>query len=830
MHLRLGLRIFIFLIFFSVNMAGHSQVTKILGEVNDITTGEGIPFVNVVVPGTKVGTLTDFDGRYSLEFDQKADSVSAFLIGYNRVSKKISLHQFQTIDFSLMPKNLDLPEVTIKYMGNPADVIMDKVIANKEMNSIQSFENYQYDAYTKVQFDANNISEQFKKNKLLEKFDFVWNYMDTSTLSGKSFLPVMIMETLSEVFLRKSPKVRKEIITASSISGIKNSNLSQFFGNLSAQVDIYRNFIPLFQLNFVSPISDFSKTYYKYYLIDSAYSGKHWCYHLMFKPKRPQELVFFGHLWIADTSFAVKSLSLRIGGDANLNFINDLEVKQEYECSGSRCWILTSDNLDVDFNLIGNTKKLLGFYGHRSTRYSNFRFDVPEDPRFFKVPANVIIEEGAEKKSTEFWDANRPEHLTAKEQGIYRMVDSVKSVPIFRTYKDFLTAVFSGYVKWKKVEFGPYYKIFSYNQVEGARFRMGLRTSHDFSRKFQIEGYLAYGTHDRTFKYGGDFIYLFSKDPRRDLTASYKFDVEQLGASPYAFSSDNILSSLFRRGPSNQLTMVRDYRIAYEHEWFTGFINRVHLIHRELFPLGKTEFIIFPTPYSNPVLQNSIFTSEIQIDARISFRERFISTEFERISISSNYPIIKVTYVYGSPNWFKSDYEYHKLILNASQWFNFTTIGWSKYVIEAGKIWGTLPYPLLRVHDGNQTFFYEESAANLMNYYEFVSDAYISVFLTHHFNGLLFNKIPLLRKLKWRERAYIRGVYGTLSEKNATFSLFPGNLRSFAGEPYWEAGAGIENIFKVVRVDAIWRMSHLNDFKNSHVPKFGIFVSTFFSF
>jgi hypothetical protein len=826
----LRFRLIIILVLLSGTLESYSQATKILGGVYDINTLEGIPFVNVVIPGTTIGTLTDFNGRYSLEFDQKADSVTAFLIGYERISKKINLHQFQTIDFLLAPKNLDLPEVTIKYGGNPADAIIDKAIANKKINSLQSFENYKYDAYTKIQFDANNISEQFRNSKLLKKFDFVWNYMDTSTMTGKSFLPVMIIETLSAVYLRKSPKVRKEIIAASSISGIKNSSLSQFFGNLSEQVDIYRNFIPLFQQNFVSPISDFSKLYYKYYLIDSAYSGSHWCYHLMFKPKRPQELTFSGHLWIADTSFAIKSLSLRIADDANLNFINDLQVQQEYECADKHCWVLTRDNLDADFNLIGNSKKILGFYGHRSTYYSNFRFDVPEDPRFFKVPANVIIEEGAEEKSKEFWDLNRPEQLSAKEQDIYRMVDSVKSVPIFRTYEDFLGAVFSGYVKWKKVEFGPYYKVFSYNQVEGARFRLGMRTSHEFSRKFQIEGYLAYGTLDQTFKYGGNLIYLFSKNPRRDLTASYKFDVEQLGASPYAFTSDNILSSLFRRGPSNQLTMVRDYRIDYEHEWFTGFINRIHLIHRQLFPLGSTEFVIFPLLGSNPVLLNSIFTSEIQIDTRISFRERFISTEFERISISSNYPIIQLTYVYGSPSTFKSDYEYHKLILNVSQWFNFTTIGWSKYLIEAGKIWGTLPYPLLRIHDGNQTFFYEESAANLMNYYEFVSDAYLSVFFTHHFNGLLFNKIPLLRKLKWRERAYIRGVFGTLSEKNESFSLFPGNLRSFGGEPYWEAGAGIENILKVIRVDAIWRMSHLNDLQNSNVPKFGIFVSTFFSF
>jgi len=229
---------------------------------------------------------------------------------------------------------------------------------------------------------------------------------------------------------------------------------------------------------------------------------------------------------------------------------------------------------------------------------------------------------------------------------------------------------------------------------------------------------------------------------------------------------------------------------------------------------------------------NSIFTSEIQLDTRLSFRERFVSTEFYRYTLSSIYPIVQLTLTYGFPNVFKSDYEYQKLVLNVSQWFYFATIGWSKYIIESGKIWGTLPYPLLKIHDGNQTFFYDDYSSNLMNYYEFISDSWIAATFTHHFDGLLFNKIPLIRKLKWRETAHIRGVFGTLSNKNLQYSQFPvnGNLRPFNSQPYWEAGAGIENIFKIIRVDAVWRMSHLHDDSNPNVSKFGLFVSLLFSF
>ena len=821
---------FIFAVFFLLSAGVFAQLTKIMGTVRDGQSKEAIPFVNVVIPGTTTGTLTDFNGNYSLEFRVNTDSISAFLIGYNRSTKKIQHNQFQTIDFELIPQDFNLPELTITYQGNPAEVLMKKVFRNKEKNTMQSFQAYQYEAYTKIELDANNINERFKNRKVFKNFDFIWSYIDTSTLNGKSYLPVFITETMSDIYFRKSPRSRKEIITASSMSGFKNSSVSQFLGNLSEQVDVYKNFIPLFEKNFVSPVADFAIEYYKFYLVDSAYNGNRWCYHVMFKPRRKQELTFTGNLWINDTSFAVTHFKMRIAEDANVNFINDLEVEQQFEWTGNQFWMITLDKLSTDFNILDNSKKTIGFYGHRTTIYSNFQFDIPENKKFFKSPADVFIDPEATDKPAEFWDNKRPEKLSEKEKGIYVMIDSVKSIPIFKTYSDIIYGVFAGYLNWGKFQLGPYFNFFSYNAIEGARFRYGMRTANSFSKKLQLEAYLAYGTLDQKFKYGSDVIYMFSKNPRRDLTVSYKYDVEQLGSSPTALSSDNLLSSLFYRGPNNKLTWTRDYRVEYEHEWYTGFINRIHFIHRELFPLGSTEFIVFPGQGSEPLYMNSLFTSEVQFDIRLAFRERFVNGEFSRVTISSVYPIVQLSYSYGIPNIFKSDFEYHRLELNISEWFNFATIGWSKYIIHAGKIWGRLPYPLLNIHDGNQSFFYDDHSSNLMNYYEFVSDTWISASYTHHFGGLLFNKIPLFRKLKWREVGQVRCVYGTLTEQNRQYSLFPGNLRSFAGQPYWEAGAGIENIFKIIRVDAIWRMSHLHDAGNPNVAKFGLFVSLFFSF
>lgn len=807
-----------------------AQVTKIMGNITDATTGEPLPFTNVVIAGTTLGTLTDFEGQYSIEFAAIADSLRASLIGYIPLSRKILIHQFQTINFELQPATYTLEEVTIRYTGNPAEKILLKVIGNREKNSLQAFSSYQYEAYTKIELDANNISDRLKQRKLFKQFDFIFSYVDTSTINGKSYLPVLITETMSEVYFRKSPRTRKEVITASRISGLENESVAQFLGNLSEQIDIYHDHIPIFDKNFVSPIAEFGLDYYKYYLVDSTYIGNNWCYHLMFKPRRKQELTFTGSLWVADTSFAVKKIDLRIDAEANINFINDLAVKQEFEWTDHKFWMITRDEMIADFNIIENTEKVVGFFGHRTSSYRNFQFDPPENKRFLALPANVFIEPGANRKDDAYWTAARHEELSGSEKGIYEMVDSVKKIPLFKTYVDIIYTAVNGYLPWGKVELGPYTKLISFNSIEGARFRIGGRTSNLFSKKIQLEAYLAYGTRDQRFKYGGEVMYMFRKNPRRDIVASYKLDLEQLGLSPNAFSTDNILTSIFRRGPNDKLTRVREIKIMYEHEWFNGLINRLHFIHRQMFPLGETSFVIFPESRSSPVLIPDIFTSEVVFDTRIAIRERFVSGEFYRYTLSSSFPIILIRYAYGIPNLFQSDYEYHRLTLNIQQWFNFSSIGWSKYTIEAGKVWGTLPYPLLKIHEGNQTFLYDEFSSNLMNYYEFVSDQYFSVTYAHHFDGLIFNHLPLIRKLKWREVAHLRCVYGTLKDSNQDYSLFPGQMRSFANIPYWEAGVGIENIFRIIRVDAIWRLNHRHDLLNPNPATFGLFVSLYFSF
>ena len=799
------------------------QKTKIMGVVKDAHTGEPVLFANVYFQGKTIGVTSGFNGEFAIETKTPSDTLVVSFIGYITQKRKITRNIFQELVFELEPDNVTLRAVEIHPGENPAEVLLRKIIANKEQNNKKEFDAYQYEVYTKIQFDANNISEKLKKRKVLKPFDFVFDYMDTSTVNGKAYLPAFITETLSDNYYSTDPKGELEIIKASKMSGLDNESITQFMGDLYQDVNIYENYIELFEKNFISPIANFGLGYFRYYLIDSAFLEKQWCYHIMFKPRRKQELTFTGDMWIHDSTYAVKSVEMKMAEDANLNFVNALALRQDYEFINDTYWMLYRDYIVVDFNIIEKSENVVGFFGHKTTMYKDYVFNRPKEKEFYNKPVDVIVDDEANKKTDEYWNIARHEELGEKEEGIYEMVDSIKHLPIFRTYMDFFYMIFNGHLKWGMFEIGPYYKLFSYNDIEGARFRFGGQTSNKFSTNLMLKGHVAYGTKDQKFKYELGFLYLTSKNPRRGFGGHYKYDMEQLGASQNAFADDNLFSSFFRTSPSTKLSMVQETVGFYEHEWFAGFSNKISIKHSVLFPVGDNQFIIYdPTKR----IENSLSTAEIQLYTRFAFKERFVMGEFKRVSLGTKYPVFEVDYAYGFPGFLGSEFEYHRLKVGVRQWFNVASLGWSKYMIDAGKIWGTLPYPLLKLMPGNETFLFDEYAYNLMDYYEFVSDAYIGIYYTHHFDGLLLNHIPFMRKLKWRTVIHGRGVVGTLTNANKNYSEFP-RITHDLQRPYYEAGVGIENIFKMFRVDAMWRLSHRNINNSSN---FALFLSFWFSF
>ncbi|HSG68208.1 MAG TPA: DUF5686 family protein, partial [Bacteroidales bacterium] len=531
-----------------------------------------------------------------------------------------------------------------------------------------------------------------------------------------------------------------------------------------------------------------------------------------------------GTIWIHDTTYAVKKVEMELAGEMNLNFISAGMIRQEYSFIEGQYWMLTKDYLMGDFNLTKNAKTI-GVYGHRTTSSRNFVVNQPHDDEFYKSPVNVVVEENAMQKDDAYWAVARHDSLTRRENGIYEMIDSIKRVPLFDTYMDLGYMLVNGYYIWGNFELGPYYKLLSFNAIEGARFRFGGQTSNDFSTKLMLSGHLAYGTLDRRFKFGAGFLYMFNTKPRRAISGSYLYDMIQLGQSQDAFSQESFFAVFFRRNPANKLSMLERYELSYEHEWVAGFSNTFHFSHRKLFPVGYNRFVVFPDD-STIMVEDNIISAELGVKFRWAYKERYILGNFTRITIGTKYPIFELHYAYGVPGIFGSEYEYHRLQFQVKQWFNILSIGWSKYVLETGKIWGTLPYPLLKLQPANETFLFDEFAYNLMDYYEFINDEYISLYYTHHFDGFFLNRIPLMRKLKWRTVIHGRILLGNLSEENRDYSLFPGRRLDMT-TPYYEAGAGVENIFKFIRVDAIWRLTY----RDTNNPRnFGVFISAALTF
>ncbi len=836
---------FLFLVIFCLQFSTglvKAQETNIKGIVYDAISREPLPFVNIKYKGGKPFTTTDVDGNYSLHTSAPpSDTIEISYVGYKTKKQKIKRNVSQVINIYLETDQLTLGEVTILPGENPAHRILRKVIAHKDMNNKDKLKAYEYEVYNKIEFDMNNIPPSVRDNKLMKPIKFVFDYIDSTSVTEKPYLPLLLSEALSHYYFRRDPKFKKEIIKASKVSGMHDKSISQFMGEMYQKVNIYDNNILVFGKQFPSPISDYALNYYKFYLIDSMFIGNTRCYQLQFKPRRKQEFCFSGNMFIADTSFAVKRLEMTVPEDVNLNFVKALNVVQEYipvadSVGKDTAWMINRDRLVIDFKYDDNRKKSrqIGFYGRKTTSYKDIIINDPRSENFFNRNDNLIVQDSATNKSDAFWVANRHDTLSRNEKLIYHIVDTVKSLPIYRTWYQWAYIFVTGYKQVGQLEFGPYYKTLSNNAIEGYRFRAGGRTSDKFSKKREINGYVAYGTKDETYKCYGEFKSFITKKPRQIIYLNYKNDLEVLGQSSNAFTSDNILSTAFRRTPLNNMTMVQQYRAIYEYEPFNGLNMQVSLVNRIMTPKGVQRYD-YVNGANDTMSLNNIIASEVKARIRFAYNEKYIEYTFARTSTGTHAPILTLLYTYGMKGVLRSDYEYHKVALNVNDRIRIMPlIGYTDYIIEAGKVFGTVPYPLLELHGGNETVIYDPYAFNMMNYYEFGSDQYLTVQVFHHFDGFFLNHIPLMRKLKWREVVTGKGIIGNISQKNQNVLIFPGTLTSLNNKPYYEASAGIENIFKVFRIDAVWRLSYTDKAYKAayalrsggkHVPGFGIMWS-----
>lgn len=829
--------VFLFVALLSVRSFAQNTHT-IKGKVTDASTGDPVPFANIGIKNSTFGAITNFDGFYTLTYTPPADSILVTYVGYTNKSKAIIPDStVQTIDVQLTPGALQLREVKIFAGENPAWAIMRKIVANRKNNNSDNLAAYEYESYNKIQIDIDNLSEKFRSRRAVKKMTHVVDkYDEVKGDDGQTIIPIFISESVSNVYFRQDPKKKKEIINKTKVSGVgltDGSFVSQIVGSSFQQYNFYNNWLNVLEKDFISPISDSWKLYYDYYLADSIKNGDSYDYKIDFEPRQKQDLAFTGSFWVDGANFALTQMDANVGKSANLNFIEKIKIQSSYELSDDdKTWVPTKTRvlIDVDEPTKQAAGLLLKFYSSNS----NYKLNAPKTPKFFDT-AIELKEDYMEHDST-FWQKSRPETLSKSEMLSFQLVDSLKVLPVVKTYTEILNIFVNGYKKIDKwnVDIGPYLFLYANNNIEGHRLRLGFRTDPGFSRKWIVSGYGAYGFKDAKFKYGGGIDYIFSRKPWTMAGISYSKDLERLGVSAETIGTNTIFGAFSRFGQFRRAYWQEDVSMYFKRELVKGLTGSVQLRHRNFDPLFDFAYRSQPNLGADSPLKSTYDITELNVETRIARNETFLQNDNERISMGTgNSPAFTFRYTMGMKNFLNGDFNYQKFAVNVKQTFRAGNFGRTYYNFTLGYIPSTIPYTLLYTPLGNESLFYVDNAFNLMKYFEFISDRYMTLRVEHNDEGFILNRIPAVRKLKWRLLATGRVFYGQVSKANLALASSmdaQGNpiqtFNELGKTPYLELGYGIDNIFKFGRIDAIHRLTYKN---NPNVTPFALKISFWFS-
>ncbi len=827
---------FLLLLFFS-SFYAFAQ-TKVSGIVVD-ESGANVAFANILFKDSFEGTITNDNGRFYMESDNTYTTLVVSFIGYETKEIVLTNKVNYEMKIVLTESSEQLDEVIV-YTGkqskknNPAIDILRKIWAKKRVNGLKKFKQYKYDKYEKVEFDLNTIDSAVIKSKMFRGLEFVFDDLDTSRITGKTYLPIFLNEVFSKVYGDNELGEEKEDVLGNKNSGFNNNQaITAFVEDLYSDYDIYNNYLKFFDKSFTSPLSKTGIDTYNYVLSDSTYIDNKWCYNIIYYPRRKNELTFKGDFWVNDSTYAIKKINLEVTKSANINWVKEIYIEQEFDVVNDSVFLLKRDYMLSDFSL-NKKEKSKGIYGKRTTVYDGYEFDVPRPKKFYKDVADPFDPVVFSRDST-FWESNRLETLNKDEKGIYQLLDTLKTVPKFKTYYNIVSILGSGYIevdKWN-LDIGNIYSVFGFNDAEGARIRLGARTYFGQNDPWRLQGYVAYGFKDQKFKHGFSAKWLIDKKSRLIISGGNRRDVEQLGLSLTA--TNDVLgrsiasSSVLTVGANDRLTNINLSALNIELEPLKNFRMRFGSSFRTLSSALPEAFNLdyidetSPTGISSEIKQFDISTQLIYTPGR-----RTIGTGVERNDINDNYSTILVNYTKGIDGFLESDFNYQKLQFSYSQPWQIGGFGRLFSTVEVGKTFGEVPLSLLNVIPGNQTLFSIYNTFPNLDFYEFVTDTYASVHFEHNFNGRLFSRIPLIRKWNLREIVGLRGVWGDISDANIALSA-PTNIPLLAptDQIYWEYSFGVGNIFKILRIDFNFRGNYLD---NPNARPFSVTGSFGFSF
>ncbi len=820
---------FLILIFFAT--VSFAQQISFSGTVIDGHTKEPVSFASVYFARSQVGKTTDSAGNFSFVLSNfKDDTLKVSFIGFEIYKMPIThLQNNQNLNIQL-ERGTAKGEVVIRAKWNRGLYLWKKIMTRKKQYNRYDLGNFSYEAYNKLEIDIKNFNaDKAKKNFLLKNFSFIFDNMD-STSEAAPFLPAYLIESLSDYAYQKNPKKFYENIKASQTKGFNNESFSKLLGVMNQNVNIYSNFVTVIDKDFISPFNDNGDAYYNFYVPDTQVVNKQKIYHFVFRPKRAGQNTFEGDAWVTEKTFQIQKISMYLGKDANINFIDRISIFQEYLPINDSVIFLNRDKFFADFRVLG--KNSLTLIGRKTTSYKDININSDSLTATFKnqhIEELVKSEKSVVKNSDSTWVNLRHDSLSKNEKAIYTTIDKLMEMPKFKKLQTNLKFLVGGYRNIGKFEIGPWFNWVSANQWEGTRFRFDLGTNKKLFKDVYLHGYVAYGTKDKKFKGLAEAFWVAKRQPNRiRLHFAYQNDVDNGISQIGEVSQDNIFSLAVRKpNTTRKFINVKDISFDALTDLGKGFSTEFFVSHRQYTPLLNLP------PLSNfSVAQGNPLTNfEVAVKLRFAYLERFIETDYNRYSLGTKYPIVEAMFSKGIAGVFNSAYNYTKYSLLVKDMMKISPYGVLYYRVYGGKINGTMPFTNLENHTGNDLFYYNPFAFNLMNRFEYLSDKYAGVSIEHNIGSGLFRFIPLTRKLKWRQFYTVKSLWGSLSSANEVLNSYVivpypevHSFKTLNNKTYLEIGTGIDNIFKFFRLDFVWRLSPSTAYAGKQ-NKFGIFGS-----
>lgn len=821
-------------------------IAQIRGVVTDSLTHAPIPFVQVYYEGTNIGVQTDEHGRYSLPSPRgsKAEKLVFSSIEYEKKSFWLKPGTSKHLNIRLRETTISLSEVTVKpkreryrRKNNPAVEIIRKVIAAKKKDDLKKHDFYSCYRYQKLTTSLDDITPEKMEGGIFKRLPFLKDQIEVDPTTHRIILPVSVDESVTRLLYRRSPHTEKSLVLGQKNEGVNEllsvgEGLAPIMESIFNQVDIYEEDIYLLEKKFISPIATTGAiSFYKYFIMDTVRVDNDTCFHLSFVPQNSQDFGFTGHLYIlADSTFRVKKCTMNLPYKTGVNFVEDIEILQEYQELPDGGWGIKTDDMRVNLELLDMVQ---GVQVQRITRYDNYSFE-PLDESLFKRKLKEEVHADAKIQNENFWQEHRSVPLTNRESNMKRFVQDIKQMSGYKYLLFVVRALVENFIETgdeknpSKFDIGPVNTFLSSNYIDGLRLRFSGKTTAALNPHLFFNGYLAYGTKDGRFKYKGELEYSFEKKkrlpfefPRRSIALSHQYDVMSPSDKYLTTDKDNMFLSI-KANTVDQMSFMRKSILTYTYEADNTLSTQVQLRYTNDRPVGKLAYIRNDGMGTNSV--HDITTTEVVVNLRYAPGETFVNSKQGRMAINRNASVFSLTHTMGMKGLLGSDYDFHITELSIYKRFWLSSWGRINTYLKGGMVWSKVPFPLLSFPPSNQSFIIQSNSFHLMNNMEFFNDRYASLDITCELNGVLFNRLPLIRKLNWREVFGVRALYGGLSDKNNPYAnpsdgelfLFPqrnGVVSSFIMDsdvPYIEYHVGVHNIFKILQVEYFRRLTYLD--------------------